>query len=133
MIIPVIPFNGDCEKAMELYERAFDVTGKHVDYYRNAPSDSGLPINDLTRNRVMHAGMTICGTYVNMHDTEDGTAPGSAITLNVMVSEDEVIKAYNVLREEGTVVVELGPQFFSPMYASVKDCYGVCWQLITNQ
>lgn len=133
MIVPVLQFNGGCAEAIALYERAFATSGKHAEYYRDAPPDSGLAVNDLTRDRIMHAGMTICGTYVNMNDTEDDRRAENPIVLNVMVTEAEVRRAYEVLSAEGEVVVPLGPQFFSPLYGSVKDRFGVHWQLITCQ
>lgn len=131
MIVPVIQFNGDCADAIALYERAFDVADKHAEYYRDAPPDSGITVNEANKDHIMHSGMVICGTYVNMNDVEDDVVPENAIILNVMTTEENVRKAYGVLSEKGEVIVELGPQFFSPLYASVRDCYRVRWQLIT--
>ena len=57
---------------------------------------------------------------------------GNIIILNVLMdSRDDVCKAFNTLMENGKILVELGPQFFSPMYGSVEDRFGVCWQLIS--
>ena len=36
-------------------------------------------------------------------------------------------------KKGGKVMVELGPQFFSPMYGSIEDRFGVRWQLIVNE
>lgn len=131
MISPAIHFPGNCAEAIEFYEKVFGATDKYVDYYRDAPLDSGIPNTEKTRNLVMHAGMTICGTHVNMCDTEDKIIAGNMFILNVFFdSADEVIGAFNMLKEDGKVFVELGPQFFSPMYGSVEDCFGVRWQLI---
>ena len=47
-----------------------------------------------------------------------------------MNSVEEVETAFQKLKEGGEVIVELGPQFFSPMYGSIKDRFGVTWQLI---
>jgi PhnB protein len=80
----------------------------------------------------MHASLTICGTQVNMSDSMDPIIAGNMICLNVFFnSAEEVCHSYHLLKESGKVIVELGPQFFSLMYGSIEDCYGVKWQLIS--
>lgn len=134
MISPVIEFNGNCAKAIEFYEKVFGATDKYIDYYHEAPDDSGIPNTGDTKNWVMHSGITICGTHFNMSDSTEPIVPGNMYKFNVfMDSEQEVTQAYDMLKVNGEVVVELGPQFFSPMYGSVKDCFGVRWQLIMNE
>jgi uncharacterized glyoxalase superfamily protein PhnB len=43
---------------------------------------------------------------------------------------DEVVQTFHQLKEGGEVLMELSPQFFSPMYGWVKDKFSVSWQLI---
>jgi len=134
MISPVIQFNGNCAEAIEFYEKVFGATDKYIDYYRDAPNDSGLTKSEETKNLVMHSGMTICGTHINMSDTEDKVVAGNMFKLNVfMNSAEDVINAFQMLKENGKVIVELGAQFFSPMYGSVEDRFGVHWQLICKE
>lgn len=103
-----------------------------IEYYRNAPPDSGMEITDDDLDKVMHAELVICGSRVNMSDGDpDEILTGNRIMLNVFVGEsDDVRKAFDVLKADGKVYSEPGPQFFSPMYASVEDRFGVRWQLI---
>lgn len=131
MISPAIHFSGNCKEAIEFYEEVFQATDKHIEFYHNAPSNSGMNITEATKDYVMHAGMTICGTHVNFSDTTDPVLAGNMICLNVFFqTSDQVVHAYERLKEGGKIIVELGPQFFSSMYASVVDRYGVNWQLI---
>ena len=133
MISPVIQFNNNCAEAMDFYESVFGATDKYVDYYRNAPDDSGINKTTDTNHLVMHAGMTICGTHFNMCDLNEEVVAGNMFLFNVfMNSAKEVEQAFHKLKEGGKVIVELGPQFFSPMYGSIKDRFGVTWQLIMN-
>ena len=132
MISPAIHFPGTCSEAIHFYEKVFQGTDKHIDYYRNAPSGSGMDVTEGTQDLVMHASMTICGTQVNFSDAPEAIIPGNMICLNVFVdSADAVRRAYDMLLDGGTVVVPLGPQFFSHMYAAVVDRFGVKWQLIS--
>ena len=134
MISPVIQFNGKCGEAINLYEVVFGATDKYVEYYRDAPDDSGIPKTPETNELVMHAGMTICGTHINLCDCVEKITAGNMFKLNVfMDTNDEVKRAFHMLKENGKVIVELGAQFFSPMYGSVVDCYGVSWQLSSRE
>lgn len=134
MISPAIHFTGGvCKEAIDFYERVFKGTNKYLDYYEGAPSDSGITYTEATKSHVMHASLTICGTQVNFSDTDEEVMIGNMICLNVFFkNKDEVCEAYEGLKENGEIVVELGPQFFSPMYCSITDKYGVRWQLITE-
>ena len=133
MITPAIHLPGTCVDAITLYQKAFDVTINSIDYYRDAPSDSGMTVSEDEKNKVMHAELTINGSRVNMSDSNpDDIITGNMIVLNVFLdSGDDVRKAFNILKEGGKVYVELGLQFFSSMYGSVEDRFGIRWQLIS--
>lgn len=132
MIAPAIHFNGNCEKAMKLYEKAFNGTDIEINYYDEAPENHGLTILEGMGRQIMHASMTISGTMFNFSDVMDTVDLGDGICFNVfMNSPEEVEEAYNLFKEKGQVVIELGPQFFSQMYGSVIDEFGVKWQLIS--
>lgn len=132
MISPAIHLPGNCKEAIDFYEKAFNATDKYIDYYRNAPSEPGFAVTEDMKDLVMHASLTISGTQVNFSDSQEVINAGNMICLNVFFqSADEVCQAYDRLKEDGKVVVELGPQFFSTMYGSIEDKYGVKWQLIS--
>lgn len=131
MIAPAIHFNGNCAEAIELYKRAFEITDIHIDYVDDAPEGSGLDKRTDMRGMIMHSNLTISGSLVNMCDAEAPVTMGDNIILNVFIDADAVKRAFDALKEGGRVVVPMGPQFFSPMYASVEDRFGVRWQLIS--
>lgn len=134
MIAPTIHFKDNCLQAIEFYEKVFEVSDKQI-YFRNeAPDNLGISKSEKTKDLVMHSGMNICGTYVNMCDTLEEVMHGNQIILNVyMSSNEDVINAYQKLKQGGEIIVKVGPQFFSPMYASVKDRFGVQWQLMSQE
>jgi PhnB protein len=83
------------------------------------------------KGRVMHSSLTFCGSSINLSDTEDEVINSNRYCLNVFFqTSDEVGRVFEKLKEGGKIIVELGPQFFSPMYGSIEDKYGVTWQLI---
>jgi PhnB protein len=131
MISPAIHLPGTCNEAIRFYEKVFNATELQIAYYHDAPLEEGYPVTEDTKNLVMHASLTICGTQVNMSDSMDPIIAGNMICLNVFFNTaEEVCHSYELLKEGGKVIVELGPQFFSPMYGAIEDRYGVKWQLI---
>ena len=133
MISPAIHLPGTCAEAIALYQKAFEMTVNSIEYYRDAPEGSGMDVSAEEQGKVMHAELTICGSRVNMSDSDpEDITIGNMIVLNVFLgSGEEVCKAFEVLKEGGKVMVTLGPQFFSPMYGAVEDRFGIRWQLIS--
>lgn len=132
MISPTIQFPGNCNEAITFYEEVFDTTDKQMDFFRNAPHNPGFSVTDDMKDLVMHGSITICGTSFNFSDSQEKTIAGNMICFNVFLqSADEVSSAFEKLKKGGKVIIELGPQFFSNMYGSVVDRFGIKWQLIS--
>ncbi len=132
MIAPAIHFKDNCLQAIEFYEKVFDVSDKQIFFRSEAPDNLGISKSEKTKNLVMHSCINICGNYINMSDTLGEVISGNQVILNVYMSSDEdVINAYQKLKEGGEIIVKAGPQIFSPMYASVKDRFGVQWQIMS--
>lgn len=132
MISPAIHFYGNCVQAIELYTDAFGATDVQIDYYDDAPQDSGIENALDMRGKVMHSTLTICSSQINMSDTDAPVNVGNAICINVFMPDAHAVKrAHDKLKEGGQVNVPLGKQFFSPMYAAVTDRFGIRWQLIS--
>jgi PhnB protein len=131
MVVPTIHFAGNCKEAINFYENAFKITEKEILYYKDAPQNSKMIITKKMLNSVMHASITICGTKFNCSDNFDNLIQGNMILFNVMMdSEEDVTHAFKQLSIDGKIVVELGPQFFSKLYGSVIDKFGVKWQIM---
>lgn len=129
MISAAIYFSGDCEAAMALYKKAFGAECVHIERYDDAPEGSGMNERGDMSGKVMHAVLTICGSTVNVCDAEEPVTRGDFICLYVEMSPDAVRRAYEALLPGGRVIVPIGEQFFSPLYAFVEDRFGVRWQL----
>lgn len=131
MITPYLNFAGQAGEAIEFYEKVFHGQNKQVMRYGDAPPNPQFPIREEDKNLVLHAEMTISGTKLNFSDTQDAINEGSMISLAVdFRTENEVREAFDKLKEGGEVLMELEPQFFSPLYGWVIDKYGVSWQIV---
>lgn len=131
MIVPTIHFSGECEEALLFYEDVFDATDKNISYYREAPTNSSIAVTQDTKDYVLHSSMSIRGTKFNFSDSSEDIIAGNMFCFNIFYdSIEEVKSAFHKLKIGGDVIVELGPQFFSDMYGSIIDKFGVKWQLI---
>ena len=134
MITPFINFSGRCNEAIDFYEKVFNGQDKQIMRYKDAPPNPDFPIPENMKEYVLHAEMTIAGTRVNFSDTQQDVVYGDIISLAVSFPTiDEVKDTFNKLKEGGEVLMDLSPQFYSPMYGWVKDKYGIGWQIICKQ
>ncbi len=131
MIIPFINFAGKANEAIAFYETVFDVKDKKVALFRDMPEEMKQHFPRDTDNYVMHAEMVINGTQVWIGDTTQGITSGDMVSLSVPLSSPEEVRStFDKLKEGGEVYMELEPTFYSPLFGTVRDRFGVIWHLI---
>lgn len=131
MVTPYLYFAGQAAEAVDFYEKVFNGQGKRILRFGDAPPNPHFPVSEQQKNLVMHAEMTISGTKMSFSDTQTETGKGGMISLAAdFNTEQEVREAFEQLKDGGKVLMELAPQFFSPMYGWVLDKFGISWQLI---
>ena len=106
------------DKAAELYQRAFD-----------APMTASYPNDDGT---YMHAEIDIYGQILAMSEAskDEARVTGTTMQFCLHFGEDKqalVQKAYDVLKENATIIYPLGPCMFSSLMVDLIDAYGVRW------
>lgn len=134
MVMPYLNFNGDCEAAFLLYQRAFDGQTPVLARYNDAPASAFPDLNEAYQNNIMHG-------YVQLTETggvsgADAILPienGTAINIHVYCPSVEAAqKAFCILAEEGTIIGELTanpPPHNDGISGLVKDKYGFAWVL----
>lgn len=131
-IIPNLHFNGDCEKAIELYERAFKAKRTVFLHYQDArPEDVDTPYPDEKLSLIYHAEMVIGGQRVSMSDHTDDLPRGLNVSLLVSFDrKEDAIEAYTVLKDGATILTPLQETSYSSCFVSLIDRHGVRWELI---
>ena len=107
--------------AVSLYIRAFNAT---LGYNVKSGDDS-----------FYHAELDICGHTVAVAESDN--ADYKRITGNTMQfcfhygegNEDKVKHAYEILKVDGEILIQLGPCEFSPLMTDLVDKFGVRWCL----
>ncbi|MCL2197733.1 MAG: VOC family protein [Defluviitaleaceae bacterium] len=117
MVIPHLHFNGECEKAIALYEKAF-----------NTKAD-GIDRGDKCIN---HANMKIHGQTVYLNDNEffagrEGASDFPVHLIVTFTTAEELLACYDVLKKDG----EDGHPFVTTPYSALvgnfADKLGIWW------
>lgn len=136
LVTPTLNFDGDCEEAIRLYERAFGTKADFImRYAEGEPADWKLPLSEAQKRFVYHAEMRIGGQRLFFSDiiefeVRKGNAQFLAITFE---AAEEVERAYAVLVEGGLALVPLRRTTYSSCVGNVVDRFGVRWGLLTER
>lgn len=136
VVTPGFNFDGRCEEAMKLYEKAFGAKIDFILRYSDAdPRDWSTPLTDAQKNWVYHAEMHIGGQRIFFSDiiTFD-LSKGTSLFLTITFEDAESVKkAYEILQEGSTIVVPLKSTTYSSCFVSLVDKFGFRWGLLTEQ
>ncbi|OAB25596.1 hypothetical protein PMSD_28025 [Paenibacillus macquariensis subsp. defensor] len=126
-----INFNGNCREAVTYYAQVFGTEQPHIMAFGDTPPDPAFPLPEEAKDLVMHARLNLSGSNVMFSDTFPGMhfVVGNNISLAVVTKDiDEVKSLFDKLKEGGKVSMELQETFWSKLYGSVVDKFGIEWQ-----
>jgi PhnB protein len=131
-INPYINFAGNCREAVEYYARVFRTSPAQVMTFGEMPPSPGMPpLPEAAKDLIMHAELSVGGTALMFSDTFPGmplnTGNNISLTL-VTTNRDEIVNAFNMLKEGGQVSMDLQETFWSKLYGMVTDKFGIPWQ-----
>lgn len=129
MITPYLMFNRDCEEAFKVYQNAFDGELLAMQKYGDMPPNPEFPVDERDKNLVLHAQLKLTENgYIMGSDSSRDLKSGQKVSISVELnSEERAIKAWNILKEGGNVVMDLQPTFFAKLHGSVTDKFGITW------
>ncbi len=136
VVTPGFNFNGQCEEAIALYEKAFGATTKFIMRYSDANKrDWKFPLTDDQKNMVYHAEMFIGNQRVMFSDIiEFDLSKGTSLFLVITFEDAESVKkAYEILKEGSTIVYPMKSTTYSSCFVSLIDKFGFRWVLMTEQ
>jgi len=125
-------FNGNCRQAVEFYAEVFNTKITEMMTFGEVPQNPDYQMPEEAKDMIMHARLYIDGSRVMFSDTFPGSpfVEGNNVSLAFVNKDMDLIKSvYDKLKQDGTVVMELQETFWSKGYGSVKDKFGVEWQI----
>ncbi len=135
-VLAYINFNGNCLEAVEYYAEVFDTGKPHIMFFRDMPPEEDFPITEETKDLVLHTSLDIEGSIVMFSDLppEIAVTTGNNISLVIISNDmDRIRSIFSRLISEGTVDMELQETFWTKLYGSVADKFGIVWQLMYDE
>ncbi|MFV0315898.1 MAG: VOC family protein [Microthrixaceae bacterium] len=128
-VTPHLNFRGEAHSALEFYREAFGGELTLVTY-----ADAGTPADAPGAGEVMWGQVTGPeGMRIMAYDVPAAMAyeqGDNSYFVSVRGTEpEEITRHWKALSEGSTVVVELAPAPWAPLYGMLTDPYGVTWVL----
>ena len=136
IITPNFHFNGKCEQAIRLYEKAFNAKVECLLRYSDAnKEDYDKKLTEEQSNFIYHSEVYIGNQRIMLADVMDiAFKPSYALSLTVTLeSKEEVIQAFNILKEGGEIIYPLHSTTYSSCTCSLVDKFGFRWIIMTEQ
>ena len=121
-------FNGNCAEALKVYEKAFGGKITEMQRYGDMPPNPAFPIAEKDKDRVLHARLSIEGGELMCADSSQRSQSGDNMYVSITTKDEAAVrKAWDILKEDGEVYMELAPSFFANAHGSLRDKYGINW------
>lgn len=134
-ITPNFHFKDKCEEALHLYEKAFNskITILLKNTEANSDDISIEEFDDDEKSMVYHAEMIIGEQRFMFSESADNLPVGNNISIVITFdSDEEVMFAYNLLKDEGQIIHAITSTSYSSCFVSLIDKYGMRWELMTE-
>jgi PhnB protein len=127
-----INFDGDCREAVTFYAKVLKSEVANLMTYADAPPTPGYTVPEADRDRIMYAGVPFGEIVLMFSDVPTGSefVKGNNICPTVSLDDkEEITRLFNELKEGGEVFMPLEQTFFSELFGSVRDKFGIIWQI----
>jgi PhnB protein len=137
LLQPYLFFNGRCDEALTLYQKALGAKVEMLMRFNQGPPGSyeGGTMPAHWENKVMHSSVRIGETVIMMSDGNSvDPVKFEGFSLSVTAAnEAEADRLFGVLGEGGQVQMPLTKTFYSPRFGMVADKFGVSWMVMVPQ
>lgn len=127
-----INFDGNCSTAVRFYAEVFRSEVLDMMTYAQMPPDPAYPVAKVDKDRVAYCSVPIFGNHVMFSDFPSNMPLTKGDNISPTLGSDdadEIRRVFTALSEGGEVLMPLEKTFWSKLYGSVRDKYGVIWQL----
>lgn len=137
-INPYLIFDGKGQEAIAFYQEALDAEVIGVQTFGEMPGSPESSVPEEAKSRVLHALLKIGDSHLMLSDTFPGPHSeshqiGNQVTIAIAISDVEKTRqVWEKLTDEGEEGMALQETFWSPLYGTVTDKYGITWHLSTD-
>lgn len=130
-LTPYLMFNGTCEEAMHFYKEVLDGEIVYLGRYSEGP----IKVDQAYEDKIMHAELVFWGGKIMASDFVKGVGfkhqtEGSNVHLNLVFNDEaKMLKTFNLLANEGKVILPVEKAFWDAKFGMLTDKYGMHWIL----
>lgn len=134
-------FNGRCEEALGFYREKLGAEMISMTRFKDMPQDESAPPSENCpgptselAEKIMHAEFRLGDVTLFASDGMEQSDPkfeGFSITMSV-AKDDEAKRFFDLLAEEGAIIMPLTPMFFASLFGIVTDKFGVSWMILSK-
>ncbi len=128
-------FSGETEEALEEYKKAFGCTIKNLLHYSDALKNGWERPDEAKESLVYHSEIMFGEQEVRMNDLSDEVEvelTRKVIHIIGFDTVEEVEKAFSILSDGGEVIRPLERPPYMLIIGTVKDRFGVKWELMCD-
>lgn len=137
IITPTFNLCGQCEEAIQLYQKAFNAKIDFMLRYSDADKrDFDAPLTEEQKNYVYHSEIHIGEQRLMFSDIVEfgNLTKSTSLFLTVTLdSAEEVKKAYEIMKDGCTIIYPLQSTTYSSCFVSLIDKFGFRWGIMTEQ
>lgn len=133
-VFPYLNFDGKGQEATHFYAEVLGGELVGISTYGEAPDTGDMP--DEVKGMVMNAQINFNnGNTLMISDVPPGMGmppfqTGNNMSVTVLFDDiEEARGVFNKLADGGTINMELQETFWSPLYGSLTDKFGIEWQV----
>lgn len=126
---PYLFFSGTCREAMTRYHEVF---GGHLEMMDMTSAPEGETMPGTTPDMIMHAALVFeDGTLLMASDDPSGDGSGAkGVSISIaLTDEGDARRIFEALADGGTIDMPLEATFWSPLFGSCVDRFGVSWMV----
>jgi PhnB protein len=134
-IYPYLVLNGNGQEAVKFYEHALEAKVLSVQTFGDMPENPDYPTPPEAKNRVLNAHLKVGNTDLMLSDTFPGQPYqlGAQVTIAIIINNVEKTReVFDKLADGGKIGMPLQQTFWSELYGSLTDQFGVTWQVSTE-
>ena len=135
IVTPSFHFDGHCEEAIEMYQKAFGARVTILLRYSEADQkDYDKMLTNEQNNMVYHSEIMIGEQRIMLADSFDEplTKSVSQFLTITFDTPEEVKLAFHIMEEGATIIHPLHSTTYSSCMASLIDKFGFRWGLMTE-
>ncbi|QDC10832.1 VOC family protein [Oceanicola sp. D3] len=131
---PYLFFKGTCREAFETYAKVFNTPAPELMSFSSLPEEDKAHMPGVPDDAVMHGSMKIGDSLVYGSDDLMGEfTPMAGCSMAATLPDEAATRAaFEALSEGGEVRMPLAPMFWTPLFGTLTDRFGIRWMVMAE-